>query len=177
MRAAAIFGLGSSMRDLKPFQEVPHTEWEIGLPSSAEGFDTILIFGGDGTVHRHLGALVRLSLPVLVVPAGSGNDFARALGLRSVRDSLGAWRKFASGGGRVRTIDLGVISPRGTRHTPPEGGPHYFSCAAGVGLDGEIAQRANTLPRWPRGHGGYALSLLPALLRFKPFGLKLSVPT
>jgi len=46
-----------------------------------------------------------------------------------------------------------------------------------VGLDGEIARRANTLPRWLRGHGGYALSLAPALLRLKPFGLKLSVPT
>ena len=37
-----------------------------------------MIFGGDGTIHRHLPALVRLQLPVLVVPAGSGNDFARA---------------------------------------------------------------------------------------------------
>ena len=39
--------------------------------------------------------LVKLGLPVLVVPAGSGNDFARALGLRRVRDSLAAWRRFS----------------------------------------------------------------------------------
>jgi diacylglycerol kinase family enzyme len=51
----------------------------------------------------------------------------------------------------------------------------YFSCAAGVGLDGEIARRANSLPRWLRAHGGYALSLPAALLRFRPFDLKLSV--
>jgi len=175
MRAAAIFGLGSSMHDLKPFQEVPHTEWEIGLPARADGLDAILIFGGDGTVHRHLGALVRLGLPVLVVPAGSGNDFARALALRRLRDSLDAWRNFASDGGKVRTVDLGVIMPRGEGQTRSDGTAHYFSCAAGVGLDGEIARRANALPRWLRGHGGYALSLAPALLRFRPFGLKLSV--
>jgi diacylglycerol kinase (ATP) len=176
MRAAAIFGLGSSMRDLKPFQEVPHTEWEIGLPASAEGLDAILIFGGDGTVHRHLSALVRLGLPVLVVPAGSGNDFARALGLRRVRDSLDAWRTLASSGANVRTVDLGVITPIGTAgKARSDGAGRYFSCAAGVGLDGEIARRANTLPRWLRGHGGYALSVAPALLRFGPFGLKLSV--
>ena len=69
----------------------------MGMPASGEQADVILLFGGDGTVHRHLGQLVRLGLPVLVVPAGSGNDFARALGLRRVRDSLAAWRKFCGG--------------------------------------------------------------------------------
>lgn len=176
MRAAAIFGPGSSTRDLKPFREVPVTEWVVGLPSSAAELDAILIFGGDGTVHRHLGALVRLGLPVLVAPAGSGNDFARALGLRRVRDSLHAWRKFASGGANVRTTDLGIITPLGAvGEAQSQRSVHYFSCAAGVGLDGEIARRAQALPRWLRGHGGYALSLAPALLRFQPFGLKLSL--
>ena len=174
MRAAVIFGLGSSMRDLKPFQTAPNSEWMVGLPASAAELDAILIFGGDGTVHRHLEALVRLGLPVLVVPAGSGNDFARALGLLRVRDSLGAWSRFAGGSGCVRTIDLGVIRALGAG-SEPGCHPRYFCCAAGVGLDGEIARRANQLPRWLRAHGGYALSLTPALLRFKAFGLKLSV--
>jgi hypothetical protein len=106
MRAAAIFGLGSSMRDLKPFRKVPGAEWSIGLPENAADADAILVFGGDGTVHRHLRALVKLGRPVLVVPAGSGNDFARALGLRRVKDSLEAWRKFASGGGNMRVLAL-----------------------------------------------------------------------
>ena len=79
MRAAAIFGLGSSTRDLRPFQGDAQVQWEVGQPAQSEGLDAILIFGGDGTVHRHLAALVKLQLPVLVVPAGSGNDFARAL--------------------------------------------------------------------------------------------------
>lgn len=164
------------MRDLKPFQDVQHTEWQIGLPASAADMDALLIFGGDGTLHRHLTALVRLGLPVLVVPAGSGNDFARALGLRQVQDSLEAWRKFTSGLTNVRTIDLGVITPTSAGGEIRPHGTHYFSCAAGVGLDGEIARRANALPSWLRAHGGYALSLAPALLRFRPFGLKLSVP-
>jgi diacylglycerol kinase (ATP) len=175
MRAAAIFGLGSSMRDLKPFQEVSGAEWSIGLPEIASAVDAIVVFGGDGTVHRHLRALVKLGLPVLVVPAGSGNDFARALGLRRVKDSLAAWGRFASGGANVRAVDLGVISPMGGGGESLPHGPHYFSCAAGVGIDGEIARRANSLPRWLRAHGGYALSLAPALLAFRAFALKLSV--
>jgi diacylglycerol kinase family enzyme len=187
MRAAAILGLGSSMHDLRPFQ-TESTEWVIGLPAAPEGLDAILVFGGDGTVHRHLGGLVKLGLPVLVVPTGSGNDFARALGLPRVRDSLEAWRKFRSGSGNLRIVDLGSITPliverRAACPEPPEGSPPvvdrgravYFSCAAGVGLDGEISRRANALPRWLRAHGGYALSLPAALLRFRPFLMKLSV--
>jgi diacylglycerol kinase (ATP) len=193
MRAAAILGLGSSTRDLKPFQHDSQIDWVIGLPAEREGLDAILVFGGDGTVHRHLGALVKLELPVLIVPAGSGNDFARALRLLGVRDSAAAWQKFVAGAGNVRVVDLGVIKPiacqtvgdavatSGGRGRPPlprqseEGRTVYFCCAAGVGLDGEIARRANSLPRWLRANGGYALSLPAALLRFRSFDLKLSV--
>src|SRR5450755_2881399 len=97
MRAAAILGLGTSPSDLSPFQAVSPTQWSQGLPASAAEADAIVIFGGDGTIHRHLPASVRLQLPVLVVPTGSGNDFARALNLRSTRDSLRMWRDFEAG--------------------------------------------------------------------------------
>jgi diacylglycerol kinase (ATP) len=115
---------------------------------------------------------VKLGLPVLVVPVGSGNDFARALGLRRVRDSLAAWRRFCSGQGNLQTIDLGVILPLGA----DAGGapaPHYFCSVAGLGLDGEVARRANALPRWVRGHGGYALTLVPTIFRFAAFPMKI----
>jgi diacylglycerol kinase (ATP) len=171
MRAAAILGLGSTPRDLRPFQ-LAETAWAIGLPSTHAGLDAILIFGGDGTVHRHLRALVHLQLPVLVVPAGSGNDFARALGLLCEGDSLAAWKEFVGGRSRVRAVDLGTITPV-LPAAQTKADPAYFSCAAGVGLDGEIARRANELPRWLRSHGGYALSLPGALLGFRPFALKL----
>ena len=131
MRAAAILGLGCSPKTLRPFQSDPSSSnkiaWRMGMPGSPDDADAIVLFGGDGTIHRHLGQLVKLGLPVLVVPAGSGNDFARALGLRSVRDSLAAWRKFCAGAGNARTgnvraIDLGVNSalekPGGGRQIP-----------------------------------------------------------
>jgi YegS/Rv2252/BmrU family lipid kinase len=178
MRAAAILGLGSSPRDLASFQRQRPVEWVVGLPANSQALDAILLFGGDGTVHRHLGALVKLEVPVLVVPAGSGNDFARALGLHRVRDSLAAWRRFVSDGTNVRAIDLGTITPLEESNASPEATSAklvHFACAAGVGLDGEIARRANALPRWLRAHGGYALSLPAALARFRPFDLKLSV--
>lgn len=184
MRAAAILGLGCSPKNLTPFQSVQsrEIEWRIGMPAVADQVDVILLFGGDGTIHRHLSQLVELGVPVLVVPVGSGNDFARALGLRHVRDSLAAWRKFCGGAGTVREIDLGTITPLATTGgaSPPQAdtrnsvpGTRYFCCVAGVGLDGEVSRLASRLPRWLRGHGGYALSLIPAIFRFAPFPLRI----
>ncbi|HEX7424077.1 MAG TPA: diacylglycerol kinase family protein [Terriglobales bacterium] len=169
MRAAVIFGLGTSPADLKPFQTGPPTQWLQGLPASSSDADAILIFGGDGTIHRHLPALVRLQLPVLIVPAGSGNDFARALNLRSMRDSWRVWRDFESGKTRAQAVDLGVIVPSAS----PER-THYFCCVAGCGLDSAATRRANQMPRWLRGHGGYVLALLPALLQFPAFSMRLT---
>jgi len=183
MRAAAILGMGCSLNVLRPFQAREATgreiDWRIGMPSMADQTDVILLFGGDGTIHRHLSQLVKLRLPVLVVPAGSGNDFARALGLRRVRDSLAAWRHFCGGEKNLQTIDLGVITPmeiaasvppdpREPAHSLVRGTPHYFCSIAGVGLDGEVARRANALPRWLRGHGGYALTLASTVFGFAP---------
>ena len=173
MRAAAILGLGCSAKDLKPFQTVGDVEWRVGMPVLADS-DVILLFGGDGTIHRHLGRLVKLGLPALVVPAGSGNDFASSLGLRRVRDSLAAWRSFCSGSAPVRAVDLGIISARvSPGEAPSIEGPRYFCCVAGVGLDAEVARRANQMPRWLRGNGGYLLSMGPTIFTFAPFPLKI----
>src|ERR1700694_4536745 len=133
MRAAVIFGLGTSPAILNQFQPGFPPHGPQGLPAASSDADAILIFGGDGTIHRHLPALVRLQLPVLIVPTGSGNDFARALNLRSMRDSLRAWRDFESGKIQARAIDLGVIVPSTavpcTAASPER--THYFCGVAG----------------------------------------------
>ena len=175
MRVAAILGLGSSARHLQPFARCSDAVWQLGMPANADEADAILVLGGDGTVHRHLPQLVRLRIPVLVVPHGSGNDFARALHLRRVDDALRAWRQFVSGRGSVRQVDLGVIAPPDAGGAPAPHGPgdgRYFGCVGGVGLDVEVARRANRLPRALRRRGGYLLSLLPALSGFHPVGVR-----
>ncbi len=169
MRAAVIFGLGSSAADLKPFQAGSRAEWAQGLPGSSSEADAILIFGGDGTVHRHLAALVRLQIPVLIVPSGSGNDFARALKLGSMRDALRVWRDFESGKIQAQAIDLGVIiASAAPDHT------HYFCGIAGCGLDSIATRRANQMPRWLRAHGGYALAMMTLLAKLPAYSMRLT---
>src|SRR6202158_6304743 len=145
MRAAAILGPGNISKSVDMLRRVGKAKWIECPPASSNDAEVVVIFGGDGTVHRHLAQLVNLGLPVLVVPCGSGNDFARALKLRRVRDSLAAWRTFVAGGKNVRTIDLGIITEFGEslaggdpfyfapgRSAPHTLGPHYFCCVAGA---------------------------------------------
>ena len=178
MRAAAILGPGNVSRCVARFRRIGDAQWTSGSPASSNNADVVVIFGGDGTIHRHLVQLVSLALPVLVVPCGSGNDFARALKLLSVRDSLAAWRQFTAGGNNVRTIDLGLIKEISSTRANPGGAPaphEYFCCVAGAGLDAEINRRANALPKWIRSHGGYARCAPREFLRFAAFPMKISL--
>jgi diacylglycerol kinase family enzyme len=83
--------------------------------------DAALIFGGDGTVHRHLGGLALKQVPALVVPAGSANDFAQSIGIANVEQALGAWRRFCNVGDNTRKIDLGTIQPLNENATASSG--------------------------------------------------------
>jgi len=119
-----------------------------------------LIFGGDGTVHRHLPQLHQQNIPLLVVPAGSGNDFSKALGIRTEESALLAWKQYCATGKNVREIDLGIIRAGGKEI--------FFCCVAGVGMDAEANARANRMPAWLKARGGYVLAALQSLVKFKP---------
>ena len=71
----------------------------------------VLLFGGDGTIHRHLSVLALKQIPTLIVPLGSANDFARSLGGETVEKALAAWTRFCAAGDNVRAVDLGTIEP------------------------------------------------------------------
>src|SRR5690349_4581539 len=124
MRAAAIVGPGTTSKALATFQRLTGAEWT----SLIEQADLAVVFGGDGTIHHQLSTLVQVDIPLLVVPCGSGNDFARAIGVRTLRDAVAAWRSWTANGKNVHTIDLGVIRNISNVSTPDE---HYFCCVAG----------------------------------------------
>jgi diacylglycerol kinase (ATP) len=150
-----------SPRAVKPFQRVnPELtiQQEIRDPQQIQA---ALIFGGDGTVHRYLPQLHKFNIPVLVVPAGSGNDFAKELGLWNTKLALEAWKKFCQTRANAREIDLGAI--RSSR----SGEETLFCCVAATGMDAEANRRANQMPSWLRGSGGYIVAALSALKSFE----------
>lgn len=127
-----------------------------------------LIFGGDGTFHRYLPELHKRRIPVLVVPSGSGNDFARAMGIRNQEIALQAWNGFSVTSANVREIDLGVIKPCDKPANETSDKEILFCCVAGVGMDAEANARANRMPVWLKRRGGYVLAALESLAAFAP---------
>jgi len=87
----------------------------------------VLAWGGDGTINEIASVLTGTPIPLAVIPAGSGNGFARELGI--------PWHPDAAIGvairGRDRAIDVGQIDGR------------LFFNIAGIGIDAVIAERFN----------------------------------
>lgn len=73
-----------------------------------EGIDLMVVAGGDGTVNFAVNAMKRkgLDIPLGVIPAGTANDFAGALGMSA--DPLEAARQIASGS--EERVDCGRVN-------------------------------------------------------------------
>ena len=112
-------------------------------------YDMVFTLGGDGTAMEVAGALAWSGIPIGVLPGGTGNLLARALGIS--RDVERAVPELLAGS--VREIDLGVVLG------------HHFAVAAGVGID--AAMVAET-PAWMKrrlGVWAYTLIATRAALR------------
>lgn len=129
--------------------------------------DLIIVLGGDGTIHRFLPELVRCRKPILIIPTGSGNDLARALGIHSAGDGSDLASVFVRGNAAVREIDVGLIIDSNGAETP-------FCCTAGVGLDAAAGEFANRMPRWLRGHGGYLIAAMNGIRANPKMELRIS---
>jgi diacylglycerol kinase family enzyme len=123
-----------------------HAE-EIARAARADGADLVCVLGGDGTVNEAINGLLAGGPdpggPVLaIIPGGSANVAARALGLpvdpvEATGEILQALRE-----GRRRVIGLSTIAV-----TPWDGAPRpprWFIANAGLGLDAEIIAAMET---------------------------------
>ena len=111
MRAVALLAPFAKPHHVRQF-ELPDVNIFTGNElNPTDEPDAALIFGGDGTLHRHLGTLALRQTPTLAVPIGSANDFAATMGIDSVEQALAAWQRFCQTRDNTRRIDLGTIQP------------------------------------------------------------------
>ena len=126
----------------------------------ADRYDAIFTLGGDGTAMEVVSALAGTGRRVGVLPGGTGNLLARALGTplvmrRAVRALLD---------GDVKQVDLGVL-----------GDGRHFAFAAGVGIDAKMIEGT---PPWLKRRIGvlaYVLAAGRALLRHETINLRATV--
>ncbi|MFD7097808.1 diacylglycerol kinase [Streptomyces xanthophaeus] len=128
-----------------------------------EGTGAVIAVGGDGMVSLALQALAGTQVPLGVVAVGTGNDFARTLGL-PVREPARAGR-LAAGAlkeGRIRDIDLGRAD--GT----------WYGTVLCSGFDSRVNDRGNRM-RLPAGRFKYDLAMVAELAAFRPFPYRITL--
>jgi diacylglycerol kinase (ATP) len=132
---------------------------DLAYEAVAQGTDALVVVGGDGMVHLGLQAVGGTDTAFGVAPAGSGNDFARALGI-PLRDPAAAASIVVTGA--ERRIDLGRTATQ------------WFGGVVAAGFDARVNDRANRM-RWPRGRMRYNLAMLVELGVFRavPYSLDL----
>ncbi len=123
----------------------------------------VVAVGGDGTLNRWLPALLDGGHALGVVPAGSGNDVARALGVHALgRDDALALALH----GPLRPLDVGLLEAGGA-HTP-------FLSSLAAGFDAAVGRRALQGPRWLRGQPRYLLATLRELAALQCWPVRLA---
>jgi diacylglycerol kinase (ATP) len=131
---------------------------EVRQPSAG-----LVAVGGDGLVNLAINVAAQSGVPLGIVAAGTGNDFARALGLVS-RDTSAAVSTLlsASEEGGV-AVDVGELTDG-----------RLFGCVLSTGFDAAVNARANRL-RFPPGRSRYPVAMLRELAAFQPIEVHLEV--
>jgi len=129
-------------------QETTGPHHATALAAATPDGATVVAVGGDGTTHEVAKGILGSARTLALVPVGSGDDVAFALGLPR-GDAEAALRVLLHG--RTRTIDTGVCN----------GEP--FLNALGVGLDAEVGRLVHDAPPALRGVGAYLWAVAVAL--------------
>jgi len=127
------------------------------------GVDVLVVAGGDGMVHLAVQCVAGTDVPLGIVPTGTGNDFATALGLPA-HDAAGAARVID--GWQVRAVDA-VLTQSGA-------GPRWFAGVLSSGFDSAVNERANRM-RWPKGRSRYNIAILAELGVFKAVPFRVTI--
>ncbi|HRF50331.1 MAG TPA: diacylglycerol kinase family lipid kinase [Anaerolineales bacterium] len=126
------------------------------IAAAAQGYDTVIGLGGDGTIHEVVNGLMQIPAEVRpalgVVPVGSGNDFAFALGV-SLEQPIEAVR--AAMTASPRQVDIGRITDGAGRF-------EYFTNTCGIGFDAAINIRTRKIT-WAHGFAMYLAATLQSI--------------
>lgn len=146
---------------------IPYEIWETKGPGKApemaqkavlQGAEQVVAVGGDGTVFEVINGLVGSSVPLGILPTGSGNDLCRTLHIpKDIREAAELLLN-----GKKKWIDLGKMNDR------------YFVNVASFGFDAEIAAWAKYAKKYFSGTGAYVASVFKNLIGYYPTNVRIS---
>lgn len=151
--AAKALGFATTVLTAPTVDAIPQTIRDAG------DIGRLVIVGGDGLISHALEALVDTDITVGIVPSGTGNDFARGLGIRhSVRER--------------RQAILGLASPVDVIASDDH---RYAASVVTAGFSGRVTARANPM-RFPPGQSKYTVATLLEAARLEPVRVRFRTP-
>lgn len=121
----------------------------------AHGCRGLVTVGGDGAAHVGINVAVPGEVPLGVVAAGSGNDFARAVGTHALNPEAAVTELLRSEAAGGVAVDLGRLATG-----------RYFGCVLSVGFDAAVNAKANNMSRLG-GRSRYPLAMVSQLRAFR----------
>ena len=135
---------------------------ESTLASDAieRGATTIVVVGGDGTTTHVANAIMHSASDarLAIIPAGTGNDFAKILGTDKCDPA---------------TLAVKVVEPGNTHVDVGKVEDHYFLNCCGFGFDVAVLERV-LRGSWLRGNSVYLYTALSELLAYRGFDVRIS---
>ncbi|MBA3764186.1 MAG: diacylglycerol kinase family lipid kinase [Actinobacteria bacterium] len=160
-KAGRLIGVADSMlRDLRIEHEIRVAGSAVEMESACRdaavgGAEIVAVIGGDGTVSCAANGLAGTGAALAVLPAGTGSDFAAAIGARPFRAAV---RLLAD----PKTVAVDVVRVRAGAVE------RCFVNVAGAGFDSEVNETANEMTVNLGGTGTYVAALVKTLSRFTP---------
>jgi diacylglycerol kinase (ATP) len=163
-------GVREAMGELGPGSELrisdgPDDAPRLAREASEQGADVVAAMGGDGMVGMVATALIGTNVALGVIPTGTGNDFARLLGIDR-RKPVAAARGLSA----PRLIDIDAV-----HLSAGDGSTRYFVNVAGAGFDSEVNETANRMRTRVQGTAKYVAAVLTTLRTFTPAAFEVAV--
>ncbi len=129
----------------------PGDATRIAKEAITEEYDIVVSVGGDGTVNEIIQGIVNSDIKLGIIPAGSGNDLARSIGIpKDIHSALSLILE-----SNVRKVDVGRANGK------------YFINVAGIGFDVEVLKQLESIRKYFSGTLAYVLSVLKTLISYK----------
>ncbi len=119
----------------------------------------VIACGGDGLVHELIQHSAPRDIPIGVIPCGTGNDFARSIGVYKLALSQQCDLIVNS---EPKSIDLGIVNET------------WFSAILSTGFDALVNERAN-LMHWPKGRMKYNLAMIEKIIALRPHHYRIRI--
>jgi YegS/Rv2252/BmrU family lipid kinase len=131
----------------------------LAAEASDDGYATIIAAGGDGTANEIANGLIGTTTALALYPLGTGNDLAHSLGYPNRLRDVPAFLARA----RRRVIDVGELNGR------------IFVNAAGVGIDGMVAEGVKGSSRYVGSTLGYFAGALGAIAMYRALPMRITI--